>query len=170
LQVPVEGGPTLPAPQMGEPAKPVEILFWNAAWQALTEGRADRLQSLYPNAWVDHYPYEAPGLKKNPDLPREMESLYLPARALGNNRGGPRIVPVEEYLAEGPGTVTPIKNSGSSGMGRRTQDGWSVVLTRRLPRARHVALAVWDGAQAEVGGRKMRTEWIPLRQMQTSPR
>jgi len=148
----------------------VEILFWNAGWQALTEGRADRLQSLYPNAWMDHYPYEAPGLKKNPDLHREMESLYLPARALGNNRGGPRTVPVEEYLAEGPGTVTPIRNSGSSGMGRRTQEGWSVVLTRRLPRSRHVALAIWDGAGAEVGGRKMRTEWIPLRQMQTLPR
>lgn len=170
LQVPVHAGPTLPAPQMGEPGKPVEILFWNAGWQALAEGRADRLQALYPNAWVDHYPHEAPPLRKNPALQREMEGLYLPARALGNTRGAPRTVPVEQYVAEGPGTLTPTGNSGFQGTGKRTSQGWSVVLTRSLPKSPHVALAVWDGARGETGGIKMRTGWIPLRRAQHTPR
>lgn len=164
LQVPLEAGPSLPAPQMGEPGKPVEILFWNAGWQAISEGRPHTLQALYPNAWVDHYPYEAPPLKKNPAIQREMEALYLPSQALGNRRGGPRLVPVEQYVAEGPGTLSPAPGSNSQGMGMRTKGGWSVVLIRTLPKSRHVALAVWDGAQGESGGIKMRTGWIPLRQ------
>lgn len=169
LQVPAEEAVSLPAPQMGEPGRVVEILFWNAGWQAMVEGRADRLQALYPNAWVDHYPYEALPLKGNPSLQREMERLYLPARALGNNRWGPRSLAVEEYLAQGPGTLTPKKNSGGGGIGKYSRDGWSVLFTRSLPRSRYVAFAVWDGAQGEAGARKMRTSWIPLREPK-SPR
>lgn len=167
LQFPVEGGPTLPAPQMGEPGKPVEILFWSANWQALAQGRADELRALYPNAWVDHYPYEAPSLERDSALGREMAVRYLPARALGNDRGGPRKIPVTDYLAEGPGTLSPAKTQASSGTGKRTDKGWLVVLTRGLPKARYVALAVWDGAQGEVGARKMRTGWVPLRTRET---
>ncbi len=170
LQVPAEAGASLPAPQMGEPGRAVEILFWSAGWQAMAEGRADRLQALYPNAWVDHYPYEAPALRGNPSSQREMENLYLPARALGNHRAGPRSSAVEEYLAQGPGTLTPRKNSGSHGMGKHNPEGWSVLLTRSLPRSRYVALAVWDGAEGEAGGRKMRTSWIALRETQPPPR
>ncbi len=170
LQVPMEAGATLPAPQMGEPGKPVEILFWNAAWQALSQGRKDELQALYPNAWVDHYPYQAPPLKRDPAMQKEMESLYLPARALGNNRAGPRAMPVEEYVAQGPGTVTPGRGFGSYGLGRHTPEGWSVVLSRDIPKSRYVALAIWDGAQAEAGGRKMRTGWIPLREAKAPSR
>jgi hypothetical protein len=170
LQFPVEAGPTLPAPQMGEPGKPVEILFWSANWQALAEGRPDQLRALYPNAWVDHYPHEAPSLERDSALGKEMAGRYLPARALGNDRGGPRKLPVEEYLAEGPGSLSRARTQASSGTGKRTDKGWSVVLTRGLPKARHVALAVWDGAQGEVGGRKMRTGWIPLRAQEMPPK
>lgn len=170
LQFPVEGGPTLPAPQMGEPGKPVEILFWSANFQALAEGRPDELRALYPNAWVDHYPYEAPSLERDSALAREMAGRYLPARALGNDRGGPRKLSVAEYLAEGPGSLSPARAQASSGTGKRTDKGWLVVLSRGLPKSRHVALAVWDGAQGEVGGRKMRTGWIPLRMQETPPK
>lgn len=166
LQTPVQSGPTLPAPQMGEPGRPVEIIFWNANWQALVHGRADELKALYPNAAIDHYPYEVPSLEKGSPVQRDMAIRYLPARALGNDWGGPRKVPVVRYMAEGPGTLTPQKDERANGDGRRTEGGWAVVITRDLPESSHVALAVWDGAQAEVGGRKMRTGWIRLRREQ----
>ena len=49
----------LPAPQMGEKGRGVEITYWRASWQAVVDGRGDTLRDLYPNATVDHYPFEA---------------------------------------------------------------------------------------------------------------
>lgn len=161
VQVPATANPSLPAPQMGEPGKPVEITFWTANWQAIVDGRPDNLQALYPSAQIDHYPAEA---SKDAETQKEMAARYAPARALGNNRGGPRTVPVEDYVAEGPGTLSPNKAAASKGAGKRTADGWAVVITRQAPASRQVAFAVWEGAQEEVGARKMRTGWIAMRQ------
>ena len=161
VQLPVKADPSLPAPQMGEPGQPVEITFWNANWQAIVDGRPDNLRALYPTAQIDHYP---PDAAPDAGIQKEMAARYSPARALGNNRGGPRAVPVEDYLAEGPGTIAPNKAANSKGTGKRTTNGWVVVITRRLPESRQVAFAVWEGAQEEVGARKMRTGWIPLSQ------
>jgi len=159
VQFPAQADPTVPAPQMGEPGKPVEITFWTATWQAIVDGRPDNLQALYPSAQIDHYPAEA---AKDAATQKEMAARYSPARALGNNRGGPRTVPVEDYVAEGPGTISPNQAAASKGAGKRTADGWAVVITRQAPASRQVAFAVWEGAQEEVGARKMRTGWIPV--------
>jgi len=171
VQLPAVAEPTLPAPQMGEPDRRVEITFWTAAWQAIVDGRGDSLRDLYPGAVVDHYPHEAPPLQADPATQREFETRYAPARALGNTMGGPRQAPVEDLIAEGPGTLSPAPSSDSRGRGRHTGEGWSVVLSRRLPagwtqeRGSQVAFAVWQGDGGEVGGRKMRTGWIPLVQV-----
>ena len=77
-------------------------------------------------------------------------------------------MPVEDMVAEGPGTLAPAAAVTSKGGGQRTKDGWSVVIQRKLPaglapRVRtQVAFAVWEGSQHEAGARKMRTGWIPL--------
>jgi len=160
VQMPAKADPTVPAPQMGEPGKPVEIVFWNANWQEIVDGRADEINALYPNAAIDGYPFTATSLDK--DGQKEAETRYSPARALGNNRGGPRTVPVEDYIAEGPGTISPNKSASSKGNGKRTPTGWAVVITRKLTASRQVAFAVWDGAEQEVGARKMRTGWLPV--------
>jgi DMSO reductase family type II enzyme heme b subunit len=97
-----------------------------------------------------------------------METRYSPARALDNRMAGPRERPVENLIAEGPGTLTTTTPAGSDGRGRRTNDGWSVLISRPLPdglapgKRSQVALAVWQGAQQEAGSRKMRTGWIPI--------
>ena len=158
----------VPAPQMGEKDRPVEITFWRAAWQAVVDGRGDSIQDLYPGATVDHYPFEAASLEKGSPAQREMAARYAPARALGNRMAGPREKPVEDLIAEGPGTLTPAPAAGSDGRGRRIADGWSVLIARRLPdglapgKRSQVAFAVWEGAQQEAGSRKMRTGWIPI--------
>jgi hypothetical protein len=168
VQFPTQVAAEMPAPQMGEKGKPVEIAFWRASWQASVDGRGDTIKDLYPGAAVDHYPFQAASLDKGSPAQREMEARYSPARALGNRMSGPRERPVEDLIAEGPGTLTPAASGGSDGRGRRTDNGWSVLISRRLPeglvpgRRSHVAFAVWEGSDQEAGSRKMRTGWIPI--------
>lgn len=168
VQFPAKVAAEMPAPQMGEKGKPVEITFWRASWQATVDGRGDTIKDLYPNAAVDHYPYQAASLEKSSPLQREMEARYSPARALGNRMAGPRERAVEDLIAEGPGTVTSARPAGSDGRGRRTKDGWSVLIARPLPdglapgKRSQVAFGVWEGSQQEGGSRKMRTGWTPI--------
>lgn len=168
VQLPAKIDVTVPAPQMGEVGKTVEISFWRADWQAIVEGRADSITSIYPNASVDHYPSEAKSLEGNPQALGEAASRYSPAQALGNRRTGPRAQPVEDLIAEGPSTLSPAPNAVSKGKGVRTANGWAVVIARPMPvgfsnaAPSQIAFAVWEGAHTEVGARKMRTGWVPL--------
>lgn len=168
MQFPAKIDVNVPAPQMGEVGKTVEISYWRADWQAIVEGRADSITSLYPNATVDHYPSEAKSLENDPQAQSEAAARYAPARALGNRRAGPREQPVEDLISEGPSTLSPAPNAISKGKGIRTSTGWSVVITRPLPAGfsaatpSQIAFAVWEGSHTEVGARKMRTGWVPL--------
>jgi hypothetical protein len=153
---------------MGESGSPVEIVLWKAAWQAIVDGRGDSIRDIHPNAAVDHYPFEAPSLQPGSAPQREMATRYAPARASGNRMAGPRDTPVEDLVAEGPGTLAPVPDGHSTGAGSRTESGWSVVIVRDVPKGltpqggTQVAFAVWEGTHKEVGARKMRTAWIPL--------
>lgn len=168
VQLPAKVDPNVPAPQMGEVGKTVEISFWRADWQAIVEGRADNINSIYPNASVDHYPFEAKSLEKDPQAQSEAAARYAPARALGNRRAGPRDQPVEDLIAEGPSTLSPAPNAVSKGKGVRTAKGWAVVMSRPIPGGfsvstpSQIAFAIWEGSHTEVGARKMRTGWVPL--------
>jgi hypothetical protein len=168
IQIPSRIEADLPDPQMGQAGKPVEIAFWRADWQASVNGRPDDLRSLYPNATVDHYPFQAEPLQPGFAARQEAARRYAPAAAVGNRRTGPREAPVEDMIAEGPGTLAPAPSGASRAKGVYGKQGWSVVVVRPLPaglapRTRTaVAFAVWEGSHQEVGARKMRTGWIPL--------
>lgn len=168
VQLPQKISATVPAPQMGETGTGVEITYWNAGWQAVVDGRGDSIRDIYPHATTDHYPFEAKSLEKDPAAQSQMAARYAPARALGNRMAGPRETPVQDLVAEGPGSLSPASSTTSKGQGRRTATGWAVVITRRLPDAilatanPQMAFAVWDGDKQEVGARKMRTAWVPV--------
>jgi hypothetical protein len=169
IQLPQESGPDLPAPQMGEVSRTVEITYWRATWQAEVEGRlTDDIRSIYPNATTDHYPYDAQSLTPDSEEQKEMERRYSPAEAVGNEMGVSRTRAVQDLLAEGPGTLTPMEQQLSTGGGSRTGDGWQVVMVRPAPSwlvrgaQSQVAFAVWDGEADETGARKMRSVWVPL--------
>ena len=168
VQLPAKIDPNVPAPQMGEAGKNVEISFWRADWQAIVEGRADNINAIYPNASIDHYPSEAKPLEGNPQAQNETALRYAPARALGNRRAGPREQPVEDLIAEGPSTLSPAANAVSKGKGVKTKTGWAVVISRPMPAGfapatpSQIAFAVWEGSHIEVGARKMRTGWVPM--------
>lgn len=167
VQLPAEPGPDVPAPQMGEKNRPVEISYWNAGWQSKADGRPDSIQALYPNAHVDHYPFEAAPLGKGTPEQQAMAKRYSPARAVNRNEH-PAGRPVQDLIAEGPGTITPAPETRSQGDGRWSANAWDVVIARPLPAAMRgvkrsqVAFAVWKGERQEVGARKMRSVWLPL--------
>lgn len=168
VQLPSKVDSNVPAPQMGEVGKTVEISYWRADWQAIVEGRADNINAIYPNASIDHYPAEAKPLESNPQAQAETAARYAPARALGSRRSGPREQPVEDLIAEGPSTLSPAPNAVSKGKGVKTPKGWAVVISRPMPAGfsaampSQIAFAVWEGSHIEVGARKMRTGWVPL--------
>lgn len=168
VQLPVSTGADVPAPQMGEAQRPVEISYWRAFWQSTVDGREDSVKALYPGATVDHYPFEAAALKEGSEAQRAMAKRYAPARALGNDLAGPRDRPVQDLIAEGPGTIHPAEKPQSNGAGTYSGKGWSVVISRPLPKGlepgarTQVAFAVWEGGHQESGARKMRSAWIPL--------
>lgn len=168
VQLPVSTQPDVPAPQMGETGRPVEISYWRAFWQGAVDGREDSIKALYPGATVDHYPFEAASLERGSEAEQAMAKRYAPARALGNTMAGPRERPVQDLIAEGPGTIRPAEKMQSNGRGVWTDQGWTVVLSRPLPKGlqpgsrTQVAFAVWQGAHLESGARKMRSVWIPL--------
>jgi hypothetical protein len=168
VQLPTATVPDVPNPQMGEAGRPVEITYWSANFQAAVNGRKDDITALHPQAKIDHYPFEAPPLKAGSPAQQAMAMRYAPARSLGNAMAGPRSVPVQDLIAEGPGTLRPAEETVSTGVGKRFQDGWTVILIRPLPKGApaggrsQAAFAVWEGSRQEVGARKMRTGWIPL--------
>ena len=168
VQLPAQIQAEVPAPHMVEIGKGVEITYWRAFWQSAVDGREDTIKALYPGAAVDHYPFDAAPLVHGSDLQREAEMRSAPARALENQMAGPRQQPVEDVIADGPGTMRPAPETRSIGRGIRTADGWAVVLQRPLPAGlglggrSQVAFAVWEGSQQEAGSRKMRSVWVPL--------
>ncbi|HNV02046.1 MAG TPA: ethylbenzene dehydrogenase-related protein [Vicinamibacterales bacterium] len=168
VQIPQQNGPQPPAPQMGEIGRPVDVVYWRADWQAIVNGRGDSIRDLYPNAYVDPYPFNARPLVPGSPEQADMARRYAPARALDNNRSGPRTAPVEELVAQGPGTSEPAAPRGSTGRGIWAAGSWMVVIARPWPQdvrdgqRTSVAFAVWQGSQHEAGARKMRTGWIPL--------
>lgn len=168
VQVPAKLMPNPPAPQMGEAGNSVQIAYWRADWQAWVNGRADNIKSIYPNAEITHYPFQAPALATGSSEQKEMAKRYAPADAVGNRRQGPRESPVESLLAEGPGTLTPNPSVAVKGNGVRTKEGWAVVIVRPVPEGlapktrTSVAFAIWKGANKEAGARKMRSGWAPL--------
>lgn len=174
VQVPQKADPNAPDPQMGQAGKGVHIAYWRADWQATVDGRGTAIQDLYPNATVDHYPFEAASLEKGSDAQRQMASRYAPAEGAGNLRGGPRTSPVEDLVAEGPGSLAPAGGSSARGRGVRTASGWSVVIVRPLPDGltptsrTQFAVAVWEGTSQEAGARKMRSGWVGLSMRGTS--
>jgi hypothetical protein len=168
VQVPQKASAVVPDPQMGQAGNGVAITFWRADWQAAVNGRGDSIRDLYPNAAIDHYPFDAPSLEQGSAAQQELSRLYAPAEGAGNRRGGRRASAVEDLVAEGPGTLSPQAQTLSRGSGARTADGWAVVIARPIPDGltstsrSQMAFAVWEGGAGEAGSRKMRTGWIPV--------
>jgi hypothetical protein len=115
---------------------------------------------------------------QNPRVPVEdVSKMYLPGYAAGNTfstRDAPRQTPIEELVAEGFGTLTPQQHQDSFGKGVYENGMWKVVIARKMitedptdakfvaGKNTDMAVAVWDGGNREVNGRKAVALWHTL--------
>ena len=144
----------LPSPFMGDEEHPVVIWQWAADFDADAEGRS-RFGERYPRVegvWI---------------FPQDLSVRRMV-------RGWRGADPVIEYIAKGFGTLTPRMDTAVEGISSYERGQWSVVLRRKLKTSNSVdpvftpgsatslILAVWNGEEKEVNGRKAVTyQWIP---------
>jgi DMSO reductase family type II enzyme heme b subunit len=103
-----------------------------------------------------------------------MEKRYAPARAAANPvTVPPSGTPVQVLFAEGFGNTRVAPAQTARGHGQWVNGRWMTTIARPLRggaelgnletgKRSYVAFAVWDGAKAHTGSRKMRSEWTPL--------
>jgi len=151
------GRPTVaPSPFMGDAEHPVVIWQWAADFDADAEGKS-RFSERYPHSegvWI---------------FPQDLAVR----RQVRGWRGAD---PVIEYIAKGFGTLTPRMDATVLGASDFSRGRWRVVLRRKLETANDqdpvfvpgevssMILAIWDGGNDEVNGRKAVTyQWIPAK-------
>lgn len=167
VEFPVAAGPP-PAPFMGNQNGRVQILQWRADWQTDLDRGAVTVEELYPNAYAADFHHED-------HLPKAEAQAYRGAVSLGNPMSDrQRTSSVQDLMAEGFGSLTPRATQEATGTARHDGKRWHVVITRPLKAtgdsaasleagaSTHIAFAVWNGAQREVGARKAWAAWMPM--------
>lgn len=171
-------GNALPALCMGTPVGLANLWHWKADWQEDIDKGFQDLTVLYPNFWKDYYPYVTTGqppFNVAKDFTSDGARAYLIGQAVGNSMSSvTRASPVEEMLSAGFGTATTKTVQGVNGRGTWQNGTWRVVFTRPLTvqdtatpsfavgKTISVAVAVWNGANREVGGRKQVSNFVTL--------
>ena len=161
---------------MGQQGGNVNIWHWKADWQADIAARQD-MESLYPNMYVDQYPFasaDEPVLAAPADY---ADQNYLPALVSGNLfASATRTSPVEDVIAGGFGSLTaqPAEGQNVQGYGAWADGKWRVIFSRDLASAEaddvaftagnvySMAFAAWDGANDERNGQKSTSQWVSL--------
>lgn len=171
IQLPPAPGGQVPDPTMGLTGQPVLIHLWKACYQRRLEFGPWDIRQTFPNATVDHYPFEAASDEERGQLTAQ----YTIALSAGNPLAASRTSSVDDLTAEGFGTLRPLPAQASAGKGKWANGKWSVVITRPLSvpewlsgpgfkpgDSTFAAFAVWDGGRDNAGSRKARSVWTPL--------
>jgi len=164
---------------MGGPGMPVRMLHWKAVWQRDVDEGFQGLAALYPNTDVDLYwfaqgkrPHAASGSLDNP----QAQQWMIAAQADNPMADTSREHPIEELTAHGFGSSAHVEGTSSRARGVWSDGQWYVVIDRPInandplierfdsdPDKQMIAFAVWDGDNANRGGRKHITNWLPMR-------
>jgi hypothetical protein len=168
-------GDAVPAVCMGSPGGMANLWHWKADWQEdIVKGFQD-IPQAFPHFFKDYYPFvtgTAPFVAAT-DFQSPEASKYLIGRAVGNPRSQMvRTSPVEELVATGFGHATNKAVQNVNGNGVWENGKWRVMFTRPLSvqdadapefvndKNMSVAVAVWNGANKEVGGRKQTSSFV----------
>ncbi|MBI3244686.1 MAG: hypothetical protein HYZ49_20600 [Chloroflexi bacterium] len=160
---------------MGQQGGNVNIWHWKADWQADITARNDT-NTLYPNMYVDQYPFTSaaePVLAAPADY---TDPNYLPALPSGNLFAAAHQSPVEDLIAGGFGSLTaqPADGQNVQGVGAWAEGKWRVIFSRDLTsketddvaftsgKVYSMAFAAWDGANNERNGQKSTSQWVSL--------
>ena len=141
----------------------MHIFHWRAQYQRDAERGKPDITELYPNMTLDMYPLEYADFGSLPKPTEAQKATYQPGRAEGNPQAYAKSG-VDEIYAEGMSTTSVQEGGGSHAKGVWRGGEWTVVITRALRREggstlavvqpAHVAFAVWQGGEGEVGSRK----------------
>jgi hypothetical protein len=176
-----------PSFMMGNQGGRVHIIHWKAIWQDDIEKGYRDVKTAHPNYWSDMYYFSK---KENAvNEPAEKEKYANSATVdqfksvegrnymHGAYAGNPmslfdRKQPAEELIAEGYGTLTTQAIQNSNAWGVYEKGVWKVMITRplasednadaKLTPKTQFAIAVWDGAAENRGGRKHYSMWSEL--------
>lgn len=161
---------------MGQQGGNVNIWHWKADWQAELLARKE-IEDLYPNMYVDDYPFAPAGDREIASAKNYTDQNYLTALAAGNQMADLEIIsPVEDLVAGGFGSLTAQPQPGQNvqGFGQWKDGRWQVIFSRDLQSSDtddvsftpgttySVAFAAWDGANAERNGQKSTSQWVNL--------
>jgi DMSO reductase family type II enzyme heme b subunit len=158
LQFPINGGE--PFVCMGFADAEVNILHWRADFQRVIEDGPLSINDIFANAKVNIY-------NQADDL------AFTPAVAVGNPIAvGDKPSAVEDLIATGFGTLEAQEVVHTTGWGDWDGSKWSVVIARplqthdvqdtqfELGSETPVALAVWNGEEKDVNGKKSVSTWV----------
>lgn len=164
---------------MGGPGLPVRMLYWKAAWQRDVDEGFKGVAALYPNAHYDLYWFaegkEKHGPEGSTDNP-EAQQFMIASKSENPMADYHRKHPIEELTAHGFGSGTHIDETISRGRGMWQDGRWYVVIDRPIqpgdpllerikaaPDKQLIAFAVWDGDNANRGGKKQISNWVPMK-------
>lgn len=156
VEFPAKAATSVPSICMGQADQGVNI--WQ--WRADSEGTEHDPDRLYQNAAVDLYP--------------SRDSLWYPAREVGNPYAAAGAGPAQDLVAHAFGTIGPapsqeVKASGSYADGR-----WAVVFSRAFDGKSadqasfstgddtDIAFAVWNGSEGDRNGMKSVSQFVTL--------
>lgn len=181
LQFPVKPGSNV---MMGMGGGKVEILHWKAVWQHDLDHGYQDVTDLHANAYTGLY-WFATG-----ERPFRIDEAFADPRArqwlIAWSAGNPmsdfeRRQPVETAVAEGFGSLTTRPEPLAEARGAWLWDTWAVVFVRDLEPAvedvyrftaaseTRFAVAVWQGSDGNVGGRKHWSNWVDFRLPEPGP-
>lgn len=155
IEFPAVADSSVPALCMGQSDSGVNIWHWQAG---RTDGRADTIEELSANGYVDRYP--------------STDDLYFPARAAGNPVAAPAAM--SDLVAVGFGTLAPASDQNLQGRADYADGRWQVVFARELSdesvdqidldttATADIAFAVWDGSAGERNGKKSVSQFVVL--------
>jgi hypothetical protein len=158
LQFPINGGE--PFVCMGFVDAEVNILHWRADFQRVIEDGPLSINDIFPDAKVNIY-------NQADDI------AFKPAIAVGNPiASDEKPSAVEDLIATGFGTLEAQEVVHTTGWGEWDGSKWSVVIARplqthdeqdtqfELGSETPVALAVWNGEEKDVNGKKSVSAWV----------
>jgi DMSO reductase family type II enzyme heme b subunit len=167
---------------MGGPGLPVRMVYWRAAWQKDVDQGFQGVTGVHPNTDADLYWFAKGKLDSDQhaadgSIDNETARQWMVAAKSGNPMADyHRKQPVEELTAHGFGSGTHVADSPTQGRGVWHEGKWYVVfdlpispkdpLIERFnasPDKQLIAFAVWDGDNANRGGKKQITNWLPMR-------
>lgn len=152
---------------MGSQEYPVHILQWKASWQTDIEFGFQGVKAAFPNLYYGVVPENI--------LDTKVADLYYVGREAGNSLSKvDKKSSIEELKAVGFGTIEPFVKQSSTGQAAFLDKEWSVLITQHMKgnekgkvsfnagQVVPIAIAVWDGLDRNVGGRKSYSQWGEL--------